>query len=500
MHRVAFMLIERGGRQTAMYLMDHLENEAMARSFGVNLVDLPLQTSATIVVGNALDMDWNDVLPATRASYIYGNPPFIGKKRRTSEQQSDMTRVFGGAKGTGELDYVAAWYERVTEYAKETAAKISFVSTSSLVQGEQVPIIWPRIIGKGYTIGFAHRSFTWSSEARGSAQVAVVIVGIAWGKWLGPLRLFDYSDHRSDPIESKAKSINPYLADAPILYVKGRNTPLGPVPKASFGSMPNDGGEFLFNDEDAATIRESDPIAAKYLREIACTRQLLHGQSRWCLWLVDSTAADRRASPEIRRRVAVVQAARQKSTRAATRALADTPYLFGEIRQPDSRYLCVPRHSSENRNLIPMVFMPPEVIASDSTIAIAEADNYLFGVMQSAMFSAWQEAIGGKLEDRLRFSVEVVYNTFPFPSPTAKQRLAVANAAQEVLDARSSHPDDSLADLYDPLATPPDLVLAHRRLDRVVDPLFVGPRRKVRTQAERLSVLFERYVGLTEPD
>jgi hypothetical protein len=485
--------------ETAVYLVDHLENERLSKAFGQNLIDLPLEATATIAVGNALEMDWNSLIPDGPATYVYGNPPFIGKKARTPSQKEDMTRVFSGGRNTAELDYVAAWYEVARKYVRSTTSKVAFVSTSSIVQGEQVPILWPRLLDNNFELGFAHRPFSWSSEARGAAQVSVVIIGWQWGKWTGTKRLFDYPDPKGQPIETSAKQINPYLADFPTLYVTGRRTPLGNVPKATFGSMPNDGGHLIFGDEEAEQLR-ADTHAAPFVRQLASTRQMLRNQKRWCLWLADSTANERRASAEICKRVDAVRAYRLESKRQATKQLADTPYLFGEIRQPTEPYLCIPRHTSENRNILPMLFMPSSVIASDSTIAIPGADEYLFGILQSSMFAVWLESIGGRLDGRLRFSVEVVYNTFPFPDASPTQRARIQEAAREVLAAREAEPESSLVDLYDPEATPAALVAAHRRLDQAVISAFVGGRRTLTTDTDRLVVLFERYLQMVEAE
>ncbi|MGC1905210.1 MAG: DNA methyltransferase, partial [Candidatus Acidiferrum sp.] len=436
--------------ETAMYLMDHLANEDLSAAFGHNIVDLPLQAQIKVVTENALDMDWNDVIPSDQVSFVYGNPPFLGKKGRSEAQQADMVRVFGGERGTGELDYVTAWYEKMRTYVTLSTTRIAFVSTSSIVQGEQVSVLWPRLLDKDFEIGFAHRPFSWSSEARAAAVVAVVIVGMArTGAWKRK-RIFEYPDPRGEPLETEVKNINAYLADYGNVYVRSRRTPLYDVPPARFGSMPNDHGSLILTSDEAAEIRATDPIAAKYIAPMVSTRQMLHGEERFCLWLEASTPADRKSSPELVKRIKAVRAHRLASTRAATRQLAEVPYLFAERRQPNSDYLCIPRHASENRRLLPMAFYPKIAIASDSTVSIEEADAYLFGVLQSSMFSLWLETVGGRLEDRLRFSIEVVYNTFPFPDPSTSRRAAVAAAAKAVLAARSAQGSTPLADLYDP--------------------------------------------------
>ena len=481
--------------ETAMYLVEHLENEELSRSFGLNVVDLPLTATADIRIGNALRIDWADVLSPERCSYLYGNPPFVGKKARSPEQQADMTSVFGGAPGTATLDYVAAWYEKARKYLRGTGARAAFVSTNSITQGEQVPALWPRLLDDRFDIGFAHRTFEWTSEAKGMAHVHCVIVGFCQGAWRGKRWIFDYSTPRSEPHQLQVSHINPYLVEAPTVYVYKRREPLVPVQRASFGSMPNDEGNFILDDDEAAHLRPADLVAARFLREMASTRQLLHGERRWCLWLEGATAADVHSSRELARRVEAVRAYRAKSERATTRALAQTPHLFGEMRQPTSPYLCIPRHVSELRAIVPMRFFGPEVIASDSTLVVPGADLFLFGVLQSAMFTAWVRAVGGRIKSDLRMSVETVYNTFPFPDPSDPNRARVVTAAHEVMIARDAHPGQPLSALYDPLATPPDIIRAHHHLDLAVDACF--GRRGTLGEAERLALLFDRYVQLS---
>jgi hypothetical protein len=480
--------------ETAIYLVDHLANEELGRAFGANIVDLPLAATATIVTGNALRMDWAEVFPSGRGRYIFGNPPFIGKKDRNAEQAHDMALVFGGS-NVADLDYVAAWYEKASHYSRDNhGARVAFVSTNSLTQGEQVPLLWGRLLSLGVDIGFAHRTFVWTSEARGAASVHCVVVGFSVGEWTGKRVLFEYPDPKASPIATQPSHINPYLVDGPNVLVVSKTSPFPGLPKASFGSMPNDGGHLLLDDEEATLLRLSDPLAAQYLRPLFSAREMLRSIPRWCLWLIGAPSSDILASPELRRRAESVRQYRLSSKRAATRSLAQVPYRFAEIRQPTTRYLCVPRHTSERRSVIPMLYCEPTDVAHDSTITIPNADTFLFGLLQSSMFTAWVRNIGGRLTSRIRFSVEVVYNTFPYVEPTDSQRARVAEAAQEVLDARALS-GGRLADIYDPNATPEPLRVAHRRLDRAVDQVYAG-RRAGLTEASRTALLLERYEQL----
>ncbi len=477
--------------ETAMYLVDHLENERLGLRFGINVVDLPLQATATISNKNALLIDWNDVLSAERCAFVLGNPPFVGKKARTPVQKDDMTSVFGA---TTDLDYVAAWYIKTVEYLGRRDGRAAFVSTNSIAQGEQVPELWSQIFDAGYRIDFAHRTFKWVSEARGRAHVHCVIVGFSYERKLDR-RIYDYPDVAGDPIERLVPSINHYLSEGPAPFVPPRRKSLVGVPPASFGSMPNDGGHLLLPAGQVEVLTELKSDAVQFVRPLASARQMVNGEDRFCLWLVGVEPSTIKASSFVRERVEKVKKYREASTRPATRRLAATPALFGEIRQPSVRYLCIPRHTTETRTLVPMAFYDPEVIASDSTLFVAGADLVLFGFLQSAMFNTWQRTVGGRIKSDLRVSVEMVYNTFPFPEPTAVQAAAIESAAQAVLDARESFDGRSLAELYDPLATPPALIAAHRALDVAVNRSF-GKRQALVTDSERLAVLFARYEQL----
>ncbi len=477
----------------AMYLMDHLANQDLGREFGLSYARIPLREPAHIHIGNAISMDWNNVVPSAEDPYVLGNPPFVAKKRRNEEQVADMTRIFGG---TTVLDYVAAWFAKATAYIDDTEARVAFVATNSIVQGEQVPELWPNLLDKGIRIDFAHRTFRWTSEAPGRAAVHVVIIGFSEGGLRPRKLIYDYETATSEPQEREAEQINPYLTDAPADIIPKRSrTPLMSAPEIQFGSMPNDGGHLLLDEEEVETIRRADPVASKYIRELLGADGMLDGGRRWCLWLVHAEPEELRRSTVLRERIARVKDHREASKRATTKELAKTPQLFGEIRQPTERYLCIPRHTSVNRRYIPMVFTPPEVIAHDSTLTIQGADEYMFGLLHSQMWMAWVGAIGGRLKSDFRISSEVVYNTFPWPDPpSAPRRAAVVEAAEAVIAARDAHPDSTLADLYDPLAMPADLVAAHNALDRATDILF---GRGSFDEVKRLAALLKRYESLT---
>lgn len=482
--------------EVAMYLVDHLENRDLGLEFGIYLSRFPITSSAHIRIGNALRIDWNDVLASDRCSYVIGNPPFVAKKARNAEQRDDMLTVFQGRPRTGELDYVAAWYEVAAAYMAGTGIRCAFVSTNSITQGEQVPPLWAGLLDRGIQIQFAHRTFAWSSEARNPAVVHVVVVGFAY-EVRNPRHIFDYETPRSDPRVIEVQNITPYLSDGPSVIVRPRRSPLADVPLIQFGNMPNDGGHLILSEDEKDQLVSDSPAVARFVRRLVGAADMLGTRpNRWCLWLVDAEPSDITRSPHVRERVRGVESHRRDSPRAATRVLADAPSRFGEIRQPEGEYLCLPRHPSERRQFITAARFSPDAIAHDSTLTIEGADDYIFGVVSSSMFITWTRMVGGRIKSDLRLSAEMVYNTFPFPDPTPTQRTRVSEAMHAVLAAREAHGSSTLADLYDPLAMPDALVLSHRELDQAVDAVF-GLRRE-RTELERQRILIGRYQELLD--
>ncbi len=480
--------------ELAMYLMDHLCNMELAREFGLVYPSIPLGRSVNIHVGNALTTDWNAVIPASDCSYVLGNPPFVATARRSREQSVTLAQVFDG---TTVVDYVGAWFVLAARYARNTTTRVALVATNSIVQGEQVPALWPLVFENGMEIDFAHRTFRWSSDAPGRAAVNVVIIGFSSGGQRPAKLIFDYDTPRTnEPQVREAGRIGVYLTEADSDVIpRRRRTPLLGAPKMSKGSQPTDGGHLLVSQDEYEAVC-ADPIARKYLRPLIGAEGLLNGSKRWCLWLDGADPAELRTSKVLAERIALVRAFRLKSRKAATRQAAETPSRFDEIRQPQSRYLCVPRHTSENRSWVPMALTEPEVIAHDSTMTIEGCDVYLFGILHSSMWMAWLRAIGGRLKSDYRISAQMVYNTFPWPNePSATARKKVEDAAQAVLDARDAHPGNTLADLYDPNAMPADLLKAHQQLDKAVDALY---GRGSFDENKRLAVLLARYEKLIQ--
>ncbi len=483
--------------QVALWMTDHQMNMRVSEEFGQYFRRLPLEKSPNIIHGNALRMDWANIVEPKSLSYILGNPPFGGAKYQGEAQKEDVALVFNGARNTGLLDYVACWYRKAVDYmAKNHAIRSAFVSTNSITQGEQPGVLWPDLFNRGARINFAHRTFQWTSEARGKAAVHCVIIGFALEdeqkKWI-----FEYETPKSEPRPVPVSNVNHYLVDGPNIVSVKRGKPICDVPEMSFGNQPIDGGHLLFDDKEKKEFLKKEPSAAKWIRPFMGADEFINGIKRWCLWLKDVHLTELKGMPELAHRLALVKKFRLASKRPATRELAFTPGLFAFISHPDSRYLLIPSVSSENRNYIPIGFMPPKVIASNLCLIIPHATLYHFGVLTSTMHMAWVRAVCGRLKSDYRYSAGIVYNNFPWPNPTEKQRNAIEKAAQEVLDARAKYPDCTLADLYHHLLTPPPLVNAHRKLNRAVD-LAYGLR-KFNGDPSRVAFLFQLYGRIVSP-
>ena len=484
--------------ETAMFLVDHQMNLELAEEFGMTPDRLPIKKMLQVRVGNALTTDWRDVCAIGDNTVILGNPPFMGRYTRDKDSHtSELKSAFGDAKGSGNIDYVCAWFARAADFTGQSLARTGFIATNSISQGEQPGVVWSYLSARGMLIDFAHTTFAWSSDAPQAAAVHVVIIGFS-RRPKSNCRLFLYTTPKSDAVETTVKSINGYLTAGPSVIVTSRREPIEPSAQPmAFGSMPNDGGYLLLEPNEAAEIKQHDPIAAKYLRRVIGARELIQGQERFCLWLVGALASDLRASKEVMRRADLVATERRKSKRPATSALAATPTLFGEIRQPTSQYLAVPRVSSEARRYVPMALFSPAVIATDSLLTIDNADLYTFGVLHARPFQVWNATVSGRLKSDFRISAEITYNNYPWPVRAEAQSGAIEAAAQGVLDARAKHPDQTLADLYNPLGMPQDLVKAHDELDRAV--LAAYGLKPAATDGEVLSALFTLYEELVAP-
>lgn len=481
--------------QVALWLTDHQMNMRVSEEFGSYFARIPLKATPHIVHGNALQLDWAELLPPERCSYVLGNPPFVGKSNQSVEQKADMQLVCGDIKNAGLLDFVAAWYVKAARFITNNhAIRVAFVSTNSITQGEQVGVLWGWMLAQGVKIHFAHRTFSWSNEARGKAAVHCVIVGFGLQE-VADKTIYEYEDIRGEAHAIKAKNINPYLADAPNLVMLPRTSPICQVSPMVNGSKPTDGGNLILSAEERVELISKEPTAEKWIKLFAMGDEFINGVARYCLWLVDCPPEKLRAMPEVVKRVDAVRAMRQASKKAPTRELANIPTLFAEIRQPKGAFLALPRVSSERRHYIPIAYANNGLIAGDKLQTIPDASLYEFALITSAMHMAWMRTTSGRLESRYQYSAKITYNNFPWPDPTDKQRATIETAAQGVLDARATHPGASLADLYDPLTMPANLLKAHQTLDAAVDAAY--GYKGAKTDAARVAFLFERYQQIT---
>ncbi len=495
--------------QVALWLTDHQMNMLVSEEFGQYFRRLPLKHAAAIHCDNALRIDWNDVISVYDVDYILGNPPFVGHQWRNSQQMADMETVWGNEGRFGRLDYVTAWYLKSVKYVKgvdriaslldnlpdmpkppSERVKMAFVSTNSISQGEQVGILWSELLRLGARIHFAHRTFRWSNEARGQAAVHCVIIGFALHD-TDLKTIYDYPDINGEPHARKANNINPYLVDAPDMLLPSRTDPMPGIPQMKKGSQPTDGGFLILDEDEKKDLLKKEPGAKKWLHQYMGGEELMQGTTRWCLWLKHISPAELKALSLVRERVAGVRAARIESPTKSVREFAEYPTLFTQDRQPNKPYLAVPEVSSENRRYIPIAFLSPSIVASNKLQIVVGAMLYHFGVLSSTMHMAWVRTVAGRLKSDYSYS-PAVYNNFPWPTdPTDKQKATIEEAAQAVLDARAAHPDASLADLYDPVAMPPDLRKAHQALDKAVDAAY--GKKSFASDAERVSFLFELY-------
>ena len=479
---------------TALHLVHHQANLAMEQQLGAAPDPLPLNKVESIHDGNALRLDWRDVMPPSPGVRIVGNPPFIGARRKDAEQKEDLALAWG--KPMNDHDYVSGWFKKAADYFANTqGGRFAFVSTNSIAQGQPVPELFKPLSEAGWRIRFAHQTFAWTSEAPDAAAVHCVITGFDKCEKSTPT-LFGYQTLRGEPTAVPVKQINAYLVDGPDVFVTKRPKPLSPsLPPAQFGSMPNDGGNLIVEAADYETVL-LDPIAAKYVRPFRGARELIQDLDRWCLWLEEAPPSDLGKSTVLKGRVEACRAFRAGSKREATRRLAETPALFAERRQPSVPYLIIPRVSSEHRSYLPTRRVNEDVVASDGVFTCPDPDGFAFGVVSSSMLQTWLATIGGKLKSDYRFSNTVVWNTLPLPQVTDKVLSEIIEAGKGVQAARDLHPEWSLADHYSPLGMTPELLKAHRALDRVVDKAF-GARKSMHTMEDRQAVLFQRYAEMT---
>lgn len=529
--------------EVAMWLIDHQMNMLISNEFGQYFARLPLKKSAKIVHGNALRVDWNNLddkkiidinaevtnifevnepkenydvlniyskkininpvhpIPNSRNNkmaydYIIGNPPFIGKKEQNSSQKSDVEFIFKGIKGSGVMDYVACWYVKAAQLIQNTKTKVAFVSTNSISQGEQVNILWSLLFNHyKIKIHFAHQTFSWSNEAKGNAAVHCVIVGFA-NFDTNNKRIFEYENIKAEPHELKVKNINPFLVEGKDITVENRKSPICNVPEMNYGSMPIDEGHLILSDEERNLAILEEPFINIATKPYTGGDEFINNKKRWCLWLQDIEPSLIKKSKFILQRIEKTKQFRLNSNRAATNKLADNPTLFGEIRQPKTNYIIIPKVSSENRKYIPIGILQPSIITSGSALIIPNANFYNFGIITSKMHMSWMKFTCGRMKSDFQYSASIVYNNYPWPeNPSDKQIKTIEEKAQQVLDVRASFPSSSLADLYNPLTMPPALVKAHNELDKAVDAAY--SKQAFTSEAKRMEFLFELYEKYT---
>ncbi len=484
--------------RVAMWITDHQMNLEAAERFGTTRPTVPLVDSATIACGNSLRLDWHDVLPPEQCSYVLGNPPFVGKKEQTSEQKSDMELIFGKVKGAGVLDYVACWYAKAADYIHANPSiHVAFVSTNSITQGEQVGILWGHLLAQGIRIRFAHRTFQWSNEGKGVAAVHCVIIGFGLSEPKQHV-IFDYGDSiKGDPVAIAARNINPYLVDSANTVIATRRQSISNAPEMIKGNEATDDGYLILCDKERRSLIQAEPSAKKWIRPFLGGDDFLNNGRRWCLWLQGIAPNELRAMPAILKRVEAVRDFRLASPKQATIEKAKTAWLFGENRQPTKgSYIIIPKVSSEKRIYMPLGFETHNVIINNTLQFIPNGTLYDFGLIQSMMHMAWMRTVCGRMKSDYQYSINIVYNNFPWPdAPTDKHHATIEAAAQAILDARALYPESSLADLYDPRSMSQELVKAHAALDKAVDAAYQYKGGK--DDAARVAFLFERYQQLT---
>ena len=475
--------------KTALWIAESQMMKETEDIMHMSLDFLPLKSYANIVEGNALRMDWESVVPKQELNYIMGNPPFVGARMMSPEQKDDLNSVFPGWKNAGNLDYVSCWYKNAADLMDGTAVRSALVSTNSVTQGESVANLWKPLFEAGIHIDFAHRTFRWDSEAKMKAHVHCVIVGFSVAPNSKPKVIFTSGRPQI------AENINGYLLDADNVFVESRNKPICDVPEIGIGNKPIDGGNYLFTEEEMQEFVEKEPASKKWFKPWYGSQEFINRKPRYCLWLGDCPPNELRKMPECMKRVNAVRQLRLESKSAGTRKLADTPTRFHVENMPKGTYIVIPEVSSERRKYVPMGFMSPDILCSNLVKIIPNATLYHFGILTSNVHMAWMRAVCGRLKSDYRYSKDVVYNNFPWPTPTDEQKAKIKETAQAILDARALYPDSSLADLYDETTMPPELRKAHQQNDKAVMRAY-GFDIKTTTETSCVAELMKMYQKL----
>ena len=476
--------------KTALWIAESQMMHETEEILHMNLDFLPLKSYTNIIEGNALKIDWNDVVDKNELNYIMGNPPFVGKKEQSKEQKSELINILGkNNKGIGNVDYVAGWYKKATDYIKQTLIACAFVSTNSITQGEQVTPIWKPLFNEGININFAYKTFRWDSEASLKAHVHCVIIGFSYKKNIN----YIYDNGK----KVKATNISPYLIDAPTIFIENRNKPICNVNSMNYGSMPIDNGYLILNEEDKDTLLNENNNNIRFIKKYIGGEELIKNKTRYCIWLDNINPMDVQKSKFIMERIRQTKEFRQKSNRPQTLKAAETPFLFGEIRQPNTNMLVIPKVSSETRKYIPIDFVTPDIIVNGSALIIPDANLYMFGILTSNVHNAWMRTVAGRMKSDYQYSASVVYNTFTWPTPTDKQREQIEKTAQTILDARKLYKDNSFAELYNELTMPSELRKAHQENDKAVMEAYGFDWRNM-TESDCVAELMKLYQKLVE--
>lgn len=480
--------------EVAMWLMDHQMNLLVSEAFGLYYARLPLNKSATIVNSDALEIDWETIVSKKELSFIIGNPPFVGSNTMNNFQRNQIKKIFNEKSGGGTLDYVSAWYILAARYIHNTPIRTAFVSTNSIVQGEQTNLLWGLLLNKfDIKINFAHRTFKWNNEAKGNAAVYCVIIGFSNIDTTKKI-IYDYDDIKGDPHRLEVKNINPYLVDAKNILVQKTRKPICNVPVIIKGNYYAKSQGLIIEDSELSTFLQKEPKASKWIKKLIGANEFINSKERYCLWLVDCPPNELRNMPFVMERINQVKEDRLRSTDKAMQNLA--PTVFRETNNPD-KCLVIPVVSSERRKYIPIGFIGKDTVSTNSNLIMPNATLYHFGHLTSEMHMSWVKYTCGRLESRFRYSKDIVYNNYPWPKdPSAKNKENVEKKAQKVLDVRAEFPDSSLADLYDPLTMPPKLVKAHQELDKAVDLCYrPQPFPNETARIEFLFDLYSEYIG-----
>ena len=477
--------------KTALWIAESQMMKETEDVVHMSLDFLPLKSYANIVEGNALRLDWEDVVPKHKLNYIMGNPPFVGARLMGSEQKDDVNLIFDGWKNAGNLDYVCCWYKKAADFMNGTVIRSALVSTNSVSQGESVANLWKPLFQAGVHIDFAHRTFRWDSEAKIKAHVHCVIIGFSTAQNPAPKVL--YTSDRNQIVQN----INGYLLDAEDVFVESRSKPLCNVPKIGIGNMPLDGGNYLFTEEEKKEFCAKEPKAEKWFRPWIGSHEFINRYFRYCLYLKECPPNELRDMPECIKQVNAVRDFRLSSTRASTKRLADFPLLFATTNIPQNNYIVIPKVSSERRRYVPMGLLEFNILSSDLVFIVPNTTLYHLGVLISNVHMAWMRAVCGRLKSDYRYSKDIVYNNFPWPTPTDAQKAKIEQTAQAILDARALYPDASLADLYDELTMPPELRTAHQQNDRAVMQAY-GFSVRDTTESTCVAALMKMYQQMTE--